>query len=172
MLQPSQPLCLAHFTSKPQSLIRFSVGLVIEEARYGPAGHGEEQARQLDIDVTIPLQALVHNSQLYIPGGRSKVSSRPALFLYCPSIATCIVIPVAEATLVGLIHGARDVPCRAQLKRHYTLMGRVIVSIELSNSSSMLHHRGRGLQGPKPPSASIWPRWSGPQPKLVQLSVG
>lgn len=123
MLQPSHPLCLAHFTSKSQSLIRFSVGLVIEEARYGPAGHGEEQARQLDIDVTVPLQALVHNSQLYIPGGRSKVSSRPALFIYYPSIATRIVIPVAEATLVGSMHGARDVPCRAQLKRSLHING-------------------------------------------------
>lgn len=47
-------------------------GLVIVEARYGPADQDDESAKGLDIDVTIPVQALVNNSQLYIPGGRSK----------------------------------------------------------------------------------------------------
>ncbi|GJE93752.1 DnaJ and DUF3395 domain-containing protein [Phanerochaete sordida] len=47
-------------------------GLVIVEARYGPIDQDDESTKGLDIDVTIPLQALVNNSQLYIPGGRSK----------------------------------------------------------------------------------------------------
>lgn len=44
------------------------------DARYGPAEQ-DEYTRGLDIDVTIPLQVLVHNSQLFIPGQRSKVRS-------------------------------------------------------------------------------------------------
>jgi len=47
-------------------------GLVIVEARYGPTDQDDESTKGLDIDVTIPLQALINNSQLYIPGGRSK----------------------------------------------------------------------------------------------------
>ncbi|EKM57036.1 uncharacterized protein PHACADRAFT_254555 [Phanerochaete carnosa HHB-10118-sp] len=47
-------------------------GLVIVEARYGPADQNDESTKGLDVDVTVPLQALVNNSQLYIPGGRSK----------------------------------------------------------------------------------------------------
>ncbi|KAG8216501.1 hypothetical protein J3R82DRAFT_6617 [Butyriboletus roseoflavus] len=40
-------------------------GLVILEATYGPTALDNETAG-LDVDVTIPLQALVHNSQLYV----------------------------------------------------------------------------------------------------------
>ncbi|KIP02137.1 hypothetical protein PHLGIDRAFT_130897 [Phlebiopsis gigantea 11061_1 CR5-6] len=47
-------------------------GLVIVDARYGPTEYGDDAVQGLDVDVTIPLQALVNNSQLYIPGGRSK----------------------------------------------------------------------------------------------------
>ena len=50
-------------------------GLVILEALYGPLER-DEAAEGLDLDVTVALQALVHRSQLYIPGRRSKVSSR------------------------------------------------------------------------------------------------
>lgn len=46
-------------------------GLVILEASYGPSERDEATAG-LDVDVTVPLQALVHRSQLYIPGRRSK----------------------------------------------------------------------------------------------------
>ena len=49
-------------------------GLVILEALYGPLER-DEAAEGLDLDVTVALQALVHRSQLYIPGRRSKVSS-------------------------------------------------------------------------------------------------
>ena len=52
-----------------------ATGLVIIDARYGPAENGDA-LQGLTIDVTIPLQALVTKSQLYIPGRRSKVSSR------------------------------------------------------------------------------------------------
>lgn len=51
-------------------------GLVILEASYGPSERDEATAG-LDVDVTVPLQALVHRSQLYIPGRRSKVSRIP-----------------------------------------------------------------------------------------------
>ncbi|KAH0834869.1 hypothetical protein J3R83DRAFT_10498 [Lanmaoa asiatica] len=40
-------------------------GLVILEATYGPTSLDNETAG-LDVDVTIPLQALVHNSQVYV----------------------------------------------------------------------------------------------------------
>ncbi|PCH44875.1 DnaJ-domain-containing protein [Wolfiporia cocos MD-104 SS10] len=48
-------------------------GLIIEEAFYGPAER-DEATDGLDVNVTVPLQALVTKSQLYIPGRRSKVS--------------------------------------------------------------------------------------------------
>ncbi|KAI6158180.1 hypothetical protein BKA82DRAFT_288206 [Pisolithus tinctorius] len=43
---------------------RSRAGLIILEATYGPSPDNE--ATDLDVDVTVPLQALVHNSQLYI----------------------------------------------------------------------------------------------------------
>lgn len=49
-----------------------STGLIITDAQYGPVDR-DEAVRGLDLDVTIPLQVLVNNSQLYIPGRRSKV---------------------------------------------------------------------------------------------------
>ncbi|EPQ53643.1 DnaJ-domain-containing protein [Gloeophyllum trabeum ATCC 11539] len=48
-------------------------GLVILEATYG-ADEVDEEAAGLSIDVTIPLQALVNNSQLFIPSRGSKAS--------------------------------------------------------------------------------------------------
>lgn len=47
-------------------------GLVVLEASYGPIDPDPE-ARDLVVDVTVAIQALVHKSQLYIPGHRSKV---------------------------------------------------------------------------------------------------
>jgi hypothetical protein len=47
-------------------------GLVILEASYGPTDPDPE-ARDLVVDVTVAIQALVHKSQLYIPGHRPKV---------------------------------------------------------------------------------------------------
>jgi DnaJ homolog subfamily C member 11 len=47
-------------------------GLVVLDASYGPIDPDPE-ARQLVVDVTVAIQALVHKSQLYIPGHRSKV---------------------------------------------------------------------------------------------------
>ncbi|TBU31392.1 DnaJ-domain-containing protein [Dichomitus squalens] len=46
-------------------------GLVILDARYGPSER-DEGTEGLDVDVTIPVRALVNSSQLYIPGKRSK----------------------------------------------------------------------------------------------------
>ncbi|KDQ60178.1 hypothetical protein JAAARDRAFT_205188 [Jaapia argillacea MUCL 33604] len=48
-------------------------GLVILEATYSPTEQNEETA-DLNVDVTIPIQALIHGSQLYIPGHRAKSS--------------------------------------------------------------------------------------------------
>lgn len=52
--------------------IQFAVGLVILEAFYGSSELGNEM-KGLMVDVTIAVQALVHNSQVYISGHRPKV---------------------------------------------------------------------------------------------------
>ena len=52
------------------------LGLVVLEAKYGAADQ-DENARELIIDVTVPLQALVHHSQVNIPGHRTKVGTSP-----------------------------------------------------------------------------------------------
>lgn len=49
----------------------FITGLVILSATY--TASGEDGESPISIDVTVALQAQVHNSQLLIPGGRSKV---------------------------------------------------------------------------------------------------
>ena len=51
----------------------FIIGLVILAGTY--TASGEDGESPIFIDVTVPLQAQVHNSQLMIPGGRSKVSA-------------------------------------------------------------------------------------------------
>jgi hypothetical protein len=51
----------------------FISGLVVLEATYGPIDR-DEDAHDLILDVTVPLQALVHHSQLYIAGHQTKVS--------------------------------------------------------------------------------------------------
>ena len=61
-------------------------GLVVLRASYGPASldlAAEATAHVRDdvADVTIPVQALVHNSQLDIPGGHPKV--RSISFIQC-----------------------------------------------------------------------------------------
>ena len=48
------------------------LGLVIEKANYGCS---LEEARDLVIDVTTAVQALVNKSQLYVPGRQTKVNS-------------------------------------------------------------------------------------------------
>ena len=48
------------------------LGLIIENATYGASEIDGDTSGFL-VDVTIPLQALVTNSQLRIPGGRTKV---------------------------------------------------------------------------------------------------
>ncbi|KAI0646506.1 DnaJ-domain-containing protein [Trametes meyenii] len=48
-------------------------GLVVLEAQYGPSEQDEGTAG-LEVDVTVPVQALVNTSQLYIPGKRSKAA--------------------------------------------------------------------------------------------------
>lgn len=51
------------------------LGLVIEEATYGPSDEDEE-SKDLVVDVTVAVQALVNNSQLHIPAHRSKVCTK------------------------------------------------------------------------------------------------
>ena len=53
-------------------IYRSCEGLVVLEASYGPTDPDPE-ARALIVDVTVAIQALVHRSQLHIPGHRSKV---------------------------------------------------------------------------------------------------
>ena len=55
-------------------------GLIILSAHYGlaagftPRGHRDDPSESI-IDVTLPVQALVQDSRLYIPAGRGKASS-------------------------------------------------------------------------------------------------
>lgn len=57
------------------------LGLVIVEASYGPSEQ-DSGTKDLIMDVTIALQALVHNSQVYIAGHRTKVSQGHDRTLY------------------------------------------------------------------------------------------
>ena len=43
---------------------------------YG-AAEMDDTAQNIWLDVTTPMQALVHNSQLHIPGGDTKVMDEP-----------------------------------------------------------------------------------------------
>jgi hypothetical protein len=70
IIAPTYDRPISHFSVAPLDLIS---GLVIESATYGPITRGAETAG-LDVDVAPALQALVHGSQLYIPGGRPKVN--------------------------------------------------------------------------------------------------
>ncbi|VDC07489.1 unnamed protein product [Peniophora sp. CBMAI 1063] len=60
-------------------------GLVVLEGYYGPTDSTAD-ARALMIDVTVPLQSLVHKSQLYIPVHRRK-SGLPGFYDPAPSCA-------------------------------------------------------------------------------------
>ena len=48
-------------------------GLLIKEAVYFPLDENGVPLEELGLDVSVPMQALVKNSQIYIPAGRSKV---------------------------------------------------------------------------------------------------
>lgn len=50
----------------------FVKGLVILEALYFPLEDTGAPITEFGIDVTAPVQTLVHDGQLFIPGGRSK----------------------------------------------------------------------------------------------------
>lgn len=60
----STTLLLQDVARRHMDAERSRAGLIILEASYGPSPDNE--ATGLDVDVTVPLQALVHNSQLYI----------------------------------------------------------------------------------------------------------
>jgi hypothetical protein len=55
---------------------RYILGLIIQNAMYG-AAELDDIAENIWLDVTTPMQALVHNSQLHIPGGDTKVMDEP-----------------------------------------------------------------------------------------------
>lgn len=74
-------------------------GLVVLEASYGPTDPDPE-ARALVVDVTVPIQALVHKSQLYIPGHRSK-SGLQGFYDPVPSCAKSLHI---RYTFGGRLH--------------------------------------------------------------------
>lgn len=51
-------------------------GLVILEASYFPLDENGDIIKDLEVDVSCPLQALVQNGQLFVPGGRPKSALR------------------------------------------------------------------------------------------------
>lgn len=61
---------LRDVANKYTSLETHRGGLIVQEAWYGVTDE-KDGAQHLAIDVTIPIQALVRNSHLYIPGGGS-----------------------------------------------------------------------------------------------------
>lgn len=62
---------------------------MIEEATYGPSDEDEE-TKDLVVDVTVAMQALVNNSQLHIPARRSKVGSTLVLVVRVFPLLTSI----------------------------------------------------------------------------------
>ncbi|KAI6104396.1 hypothetical protein F5141DRAFT_1216932 [Pisolithus sp. B1] len=60
----STTLLLQDVARRHMDAERSRAGLIILEATYGPSPDNE--ATDLDVDVTVPLQSLVHNGQLYI----------------------------------------------------------------------------------------------------------
>ena len=79
------------------------LGLIIQEAKYGTAAESDDATENISLDVTIPLQALVRNSQVHIPGGDTKVMIGPS-----NRISFHLVDPVN--ILVGCIAGLHR-PC-------------------------------------------------------------
>ncbi|KAH9923298.1 DnaJ-domain-containing protein [Amylocystis lapponica] len=76
-------------------------GLIILEAAYGPSEQ-DESTQGLDMDVTVPVQALVNRSQLYIPGRRSKAGLQG---FYDPVAAAAKTLRV-RYTFRGRLHYA------------------------------------------------------------------
>ncbi len=71
---------------------------MILEAWYGPAER-DGDSEGLDLNVTIPVQALVNKSQLYIPGRRTKVSRGPAI---CISLIFVCLPPLPTRELANV----------------------------------------------------------------------
>lgn len=55
------------------------LGLIIQEAIYGTTAESDDATENISLDVAIPLQALVRNSQVHIPGGDTKVMIGPLI---------------------------------------------------------------------------------------------
>ncbi|KZT28084.1 DnaJ-domain-containing protein [Neolentinus lepideus HHB14362 ss-1] len=91
-------------------------GLIITEAIYG-VEEVDEESKDLSIDVTIPLQALTQNSQLYIPNRGSKASLQ-GFFDPCPLLPKVLRI---RYTFGGRMHYAEipdGVPVAIPLEDH------------------------------------------------------
>ena len=64
------------------------IGLIILEATYFPLEDNGQPLPNLGLDVTIPLQALVQKSQLFVPAGRPKVSQLfPRSLFFVPIVS-------------------------------------------------------------------------------------
>lgn len=72
---------------------------MILEAWYGPAER-DSDSEGLDLNVTIPVQALVNKSQLYIPGRRSKVGLNTVLAF--PNFFCWFPFPFADSELTNV----------------------------------------------------------------------
>lgn len=87
------------------------LGLVVIEALYGPA-EPDVEAKDLTIDVTVPVQALVHNSQVFVPGRRTKVSEETSFFFSCPS-------PHVQLCSIRLVSMINSLSCRLTFLPHF-----------------------------------------------------
>jgi DnaJ family protein C protein 11 len=73
--------------SDPGGYLCWSSGLIIVSAHYGRGsaftdrGLRDNGQEEVVMDVTVPVQALVIESRLYIPGGRGKVSQFYSIFV-------------------------------------------------------------------------------------------
>jgi hypothetical protein len=111
-------------------------GLVVLEASYGPTDPDPE-ARALIVDVTVPIQALVHKSQLYIPGHRSKVrtlSLMTGVFSHRPNSR-------AYRAFTTLCHHVRN-PCTYVIRSG---VGCTIVRSPIINQLSFLWEVSRAV---------------------------
>lgn len=79
------------------------LGLIIISAHYGLAsvftsrGMKEHEGdEEVVIDVTVPVQALVMNSRIYVPGGRAKVGSSIPRCVYEPKQSQMFVVQLAR----------------------------------------------------------------------------
>jgi len=69
---------------------------VISEATYGPS-EPDEEGKGLIVDVTIAVQALVHNSQVYVAGHRSKVRESSSYLSHTLKVTTNDMVVIVHS---------------------------------------------------------------------------